>query len=411
MARNAGKLAAGGGTPLVTEKPQPLVRWDDKERRQLAAMIDQPALFYWNGPQTKLLTKRFQEHYPLKHVMPCSSGTASIHIAIAAAGIAPGDEVITAPISDMGSIIGLLYQQGVPVFADLLPSSYTLDPADVERKVTKKTRAVLAVHLTGNPCRMAELKRICARHKLVLIEDCAQAWGAEYRGKPVGTIGDIGCFSLNDFKHIGCGDGGIVASNNPKFGPVLQKFGDKAYDRVGGGRDVDVLAPNYRISEPQSAVAAVQMTRLESIARKRQALGDLLTELIADVPGIMPHKVDPKDRCSYWFYWFRVQPEKLTCDRDQFAAALAAEGVICWGGYATSPLYRRPAMLNANFFAGRWPIRELGLTKMDYNKVRCPVAEAICQTAIHTTIRQNMTTKYIRQTAQAIRKVAEQYGK
>src|SRR5690606_5183825 len=140
---------------------------------------------------------------------PCSSGTAAIHVAVNAAGVGPGDEVITAPITDMGTVIGILYQLGVPVFADLQPYTYNLDPEDVRRKITPKTKAVIAVHLAGNPAELSELRQICDEHNLVLIEDCAQAWGAEYDGKPVGTIGDIGCWSLNDFKHIGCGDGGV----------------------------------------------------------------------------------------------------------------------------------------------------------------------------------------------------------
>jgi len=410
MTRTASKLALDGGSPVVTEKLPPLVRWDDQERQQLARAIDQPSLFYWNGPQTKLLTERFQAQYPLKYVMPCSSGTAAIHIAVAAAGLAPGDEVITAPITDMGTVIGLLFQQGVPVFADLEPNRYNIDPADVARKITAKTKAIIAVHLAGNPCDLVGLKKLCNRYNLVLIEDCAQAWGAKYRGQPIGTIGDIACYSLNDFKHIGGGDGGLVASSDPRFGPLLQKFGDKAYDRVGGKRDVDVLAPNYRISELVSAVCAVQMTRLESIVQRRERLGRLLTEGIAGVPGVMPHHVDPEDRCSYWFYWLRIDPAKLTCDRDQFIKALSAEGVPCYV-YATDCLYQKPIFTNHNFFAGHWPVREMGLTTMDYRKVHCPVAEQIAATAIHITIREHLPESYARGVAEAICKVAEHYAK
>ena len=222
------KLAIDGGPKTVQEKLKPVKRWGEPERERLNAAIEQNTMFYWQGPQTKLFTERFREVCPVKYVMTCSSGTAALHIAAAAAGIGPGDEVITTGITDVGTVIGVLYQQGVPVFADLGASTYNLDPADVERKITPKTKAIIAVHLAGNPCRMDELKAIADKHNLVLIEDCAQAWGAKYRGKPVGTIGHIACFSLQQTKQITTGDGGAVGSNDERFGPLLQRFGDKA---------------------------------------------------------------------------------------------------------------------------------------------------------------------------------------
>jgi len=295
------------------------------------------------------------------------------------------------------------------VFADLEADRYNLDVADVARKITPRTKAILAVHLGGNPADIAALRELADRHDLVLIEDCAQAWGATYRGRPVGTIGHIGCYSLNDFKHIGCGDGGIVASSDERFGPKLQKFADKAYDRVGKSHAVEVLAPNYRISEPQAAVAAVQMTRLEGIVQKRSSLSRLLSERLADIPGILVRREDPDDLCSCWFYMFRIDPARLTCDRDRFAAALAAEGCACWVGYLETPMYRYPLFQTENFFAGRWPVKELGLTTMDYSKVNLPQTEAISRTCIHVTITENLTADYVEQSAEAIRKVAEAY--
>src|SRR6185369_2707759 len=153
------------------------------------------------------------------------SGTAALHIAVTAAGIGPGDEVITSPITDIGTVIGVLYQQGVPVFADLGSGTYNLNPADVERRITSKTKAIIAVHLCGNPCDLHALKTLADKHRLVLIEDAAKSWGAKYRGQPIGTIGHITCFSLQDSKHITCGDGGVVGSSDERFGPLLQKLG------------------------------------------------------------------------------------------------------------------------------------------------------------------------------------------
>ncbi len=406
----AEKLALHGGTPTLQGDAPALVRWGDEELHQLEDTLKQSSLFYWNGPQTRLLVERFQQHYPLEYVMPCSSGTAAIHIAVAAAGVGPGDEVITSAITDMGTVIGILYQQGVPVFADLEAHRYTLDPQDVRRKITPRTKAVLAVHLAGNPGAVRELKAICDEHNLVLIEDCAQAWGARSGDAPVGTIGHIGCWSLNDFKHIGCGDGGIVASSDEKFGPLLQKFGDKAYDRSGGARMPDVLAPNYRITELQSAVAAAQMEKLETIAAKRAHLAGLLSEELEGISGVQLPQVDEADRWTCWFYMIRVDEAVLSCDHKEFAEALQAEGVACGAGYLPVPLYQYPVFQNANFFGGRWPIREMGLTQMDYSQVHCPETEAILQTCINLIVNQAMDDERIRGMARAVKKVAAHYG-
>ncbi|MCC7518996.1 MAG: DegT/DnrJ/EryC1/StrS family aminotransferase [Verrucomicrobiae bacterium] len=405
------RLAKDGGAPAVVTKLAPLVRWGEPELQQLTEMIRQPSLFYWNGPQTRLLVERFRTIFPLRHAMPCSSGTAAIHIAVHAAGVGPGDEVITSPITDMGTVIGILYQQGVPVFADLESDRYNLDPADVRRKITPRTKAILAVHLAGNPCDLHRLREIADEHRLVLIEDCAQAWGARFAGRPVGTVGDLGCWSLNDFKHIGAGDGGIVATNSEKFGSLLQRCGDKAYDRVKQTRAPEFLAPNYRISEPQSAVAAAQMLRMEEIAAARNRLGMRLAEKLAEIPGLRPPRVAKGDFCSFWFFMLRMDPSAFRCDRAEFVEALKAEGAAAGAGYIPTPLYRYPVFQNHNFFAGRWPVKELGLTAIDYRTTRCPEAEAILETAILCPLNQGMDETFIRETAEAFHKVATHYRK
>jgi dTDP-4-amino-4,6-dideoxygalactose transaminase len=303
----------------------------------------------------------------------------------------------------------VIYQQGVPVFADLVASTYNLDPADVERRITPKTKAIIAVHLCGNPCDMRALKALSDKHGLVLIEDAAQAWGAKYRGQPIGTIGHLTCFSLQNAKHITCGDGGLVGSNDERFGPLLQRSGDKGFDRLKGGL-FESFATNYRMSEPQAAVAAAQLERLEGIVSKRARLGNLLTEKIARLPGVLPHQVHFEDRCGYWFYMFRLKPDAFRCDRAEFVKALAAEGVQTSAGYIPVPLHRNPVFTKHAFFAGRWPLREFGLTTMDYSKHQTPEAEAILSTGIKVTIHEAMTEEYVGSVAEAIWKVANHYA-
>ncbi len=402
------KLALHGGEKTIQQRAKLGLRWGDPERQRLDATLSQDSLFYWKGPQTARFIKGFQQVTPLKHVMTCSSGTAALHIAVAAAGIGPGDEVITSPITDIGTVIGVLFQQGVPVFADLEASTYNLNPAEVERQITPRTKAIIAVHLGGNPCDMTALKAIAETHRLVLIEDAAQAWGATHRGDPVGTFGHIACWSLQHSKLITCGDGGVVASNDDRFGPLLQPFGDKGYDRIKGGL-LESFATNYRMTEEQAAIAGAQLDRLEDIVSKRARLGTLLTERIRGLQGVLPHQVHPADRCGYWFYFFRLIPGAFKCDRAEFVKALAAEGVEAGAGYIAVPLHRNPVFQKHGFFAGRWPIRELGLTSMDYSKWETPEAEAILKTGVKITIHEGMTEEYIVSVAQGIRKVARYY--
>lgn len=397
--------------PIVDEPvPQP-VRWGDAELARLTTMVRQPSLFYWNGPQTAALVAGFRQHYPLQHLFPCSSGTASLHIAVAALRLKPGDEIIVSPITDMGSVIGILYQQGVPVFVDLDPRTYNMDPAAVRRAITPKTRAIMAVHLAGNPCDLTAILAIAREHRLAVIEDCAQSWGARHQGTPVGLMGDFGCYSFNDFKHIACGDGGIVGTNQERYGSTLSKWGDKCYDRVTGTRDPEELAPNYRMSEPQSAVCVAQLGKLNDIVTRRNRAGSLLTSLLQDIPGVLPPVTREGDFHSYWFYFLRLDVARLKCDRTGFVNELRAQGAAANAGYIPMPVYRYKVFQNHNFFGGTWPVRDFGVTTMDYTKVRCPVAEAILEDGITLPLNQAMSDGYIEKVARAIRTVAQQKAK
>ncbi|MFM1851419.1 MAG: hypothetical protein RIS54_1103 [Verrucomicrobiota bacterium] len=395
-------------SPIVTQ-PLPLPRrWGEAELTRLTAMVDQRSLFYWKGPQTEALLAEFNKHYPFKHVFPCSSGSAALHIAVAALRLKPGDEVIVSPITDMGSVIGVLYQQGVPVFADLDPRTYNMDPECIRRAITPKTRAIMAVHLAGNACDMTAINALAKEHGLVVIEDCAQSWGSRHQGTPVGLMGDIGCYSFNDFKHVSCGDGGMVGTNREDFGNGLSKWGDKCYDRVSGTRDPAELAPNYRMSEPLSAVAAAQLTKLESIVARRVHNGSRLTAALADIPGVLPPVTRPGDTHSYWFYLFRLDLPKLRLDRAGFAEALRAQGAPASPGYIPMAVYQYQVFQTHNFFGGTWPARLLGATTMDYTKVRCPIGEAILADCIVLPLNEAMTDDYIDQVAAAIRHVARE---
>lgn len=406
-------LALHGGSPAVTAARPTHHRWGAEELARLTTMVDQPSLFYWKGPQCTALLDEFRRTYPLQWAMPCSSGTAALHIAVAALQLPPGSEIITSPVTDMGSVIGILYQQCVPVFADIDPHTYNLDPADVRRRITPKTRAILVVHLAGNPSDLDALVALAREHDLFVIEDCAQSWGACYRGQPVGLRGHLACYSFNEYKHISCGDGGIVATNDARFGPTLTKWGDKHYDRTQvNNRNPEALSPNYRMSEPQAAVAAAQMAKLSRIIGAHVHFGTRLLDRLRAfaLPGVVLPAIDSRDTHSFWFCLLRLETAKFRCTRDEFVAALHAEGAQATAGYIPKPVYRYPLFQNHNFFAGGWPLRDAGLTKMDYRNVQCPTAEAMLSDGISLPINPGLTDELIDQTATAFAKVARYYS-
>jgi perosamine synthetase len=397
--------------PLVDEPMPRRQRWGEPERARLTAMVQQPSLFYWKGPQTTALQEEFRRDYPLKAVFPTSSGSAAIHVALAALRLQPGDEVIVPAITDMGSVIGVLYQQAVPVFADVEPRSYNLDPVDVRRRLTPRTRAIMPVHLAGNPCDMGALRALAVEHNLIVIEDCAQAWGARWQGQPVGLVGDLACYSFNEYKHLSCGDGGIVATSDPRYAGNLNQWGDKYYDRTSSDRNPTDLAPNYRMSEPQAAVAAAQMTQMSELMVERFRIGERLAQGLSGVAGLLPPEVRDGDTHSYWFYLFRIEPERFRVNRDELSRALAEEGVPAEPGYIPRVVYRYDVFQNHNFFGGRWPVRDFGLTQMDYREVSCPMAEAVLADCIRVTINEAMSDAYVDKVVHAVRTVLGRYAR
>jgi dTDP-4-amino-4,6-dideoxygalactose transaminase len=383
-------------------------RYGDEELQELREALEQNTLFYAQGRKVAQLESEYSSRLRVRFAIACSSGTAGIHAACMAAGISPGDEVITSPITDMGTLAPVLYQGAIPVFADLTPHGYTLDPADVEARITKGTRAVIAVHLGGNACDLRALQAICDRHGLFLIEDCAQAFGAAYEGKSVGTFGRIGCFSLNEFKHISCGDGGIVVTDDPDLAHRIRLGTDKCYDRRpdAPSRNPVFLANNYRMTELQAAVAVAQLRKLDSIVDRRRAWCEDLSNRLCGTAGIaLP---SPTSGCnpSWWFYLLRVTPE-LGVSADTFVSALQLEGVRCSAHYIGIPVYRFPVFRDHSAFErGAHPFEA-----QNYQSASCPVAEAILETAIVLPVSEAFTDTDCAEIARAVRRNANYYAR
>lgn len=341
------------------------------------------------------------------HAVATSSGTAALHVAVAAVGVQPGDEVITSPITDMGSAIAILYQNAIPVFADVDPQTYNLTPESVAAAITPRTRAVMVIHLMGNPVDMDGIRAVCQPRGIRIIEDCAQAAGATWKNKPVGTIGDIGAYSFNDFKHLSCGDGGMVVTNDRALYERAHNFADKYYDRLRLGVRLQRLGPNYRMSELQGAVLLNQFDKLESIAATRKKLGDRFTAGITGLPGILPHRVLDGASCSYWFHMFRIDETVVGMSREAFSVRLKEQGIPAGAGYIARPLHREPVFVNKNFFEGGvWPAERIAGQTYDYDRTLCPTAEQVLKSSIRLPLHEGMTEREIDDMVAAIRLVA-----
>jgi perosamine synthetase len=399
---------AGGSAAKTTPFPRPN-RYGAEELRELTEALEQGTLFYAQGKKVYQFESEFAALLGFPHAVACSSGTAGIHAALIAAGISPGDEVIVPPITDMGSVVPILYQGAIPVFADLDEATGNLLPASVEKNITEKTRAIIAVHLAGYACDMDVLVAIAAKGKLVLIEDCAQAHGTTYRGKAVGHFGVCGCYSFNEFKHVSCGDGGIVVTHDAEFAKRLRLATDKAYTRDPAvtQRSPTFLANNYRMTELQGAVALAQTRKIMEIVRRRREWCTQLTERISECRGILlPHATQGGEH-SYWFYMMRVVPEKLGADADEFAGALKAEGLPVSAHYIGQPIYQYPLFVNHSAFArGSHPF-----AGRSYHAGLCPNAEAILRTCVNLQINEAYGEVDLEETVFGIRRVVKWFNK
>ena len=235
--------------------------YDAAELKGLRTVLRSQNLCSVDGQQVRAFERAFAAAHDVPYAVASTSGTAAIHTALGALDLEPGAEVITAPITDLGTIIPIIQQNAIPVFADI-DASYNMDPKDVARKVTPRTKAIVAVHLFGNPCDMTALRAIADANGLALIEDCSQAHFAEYRQQLVGTIGDLGCFSFQQSKLMTTGDGGMTITRNREYAERMKLFIDKGWARKGfGARAYLFHAPNYRMTELVGAVGIVQLSQ------------------------------------------------------------------------------------------------------------------------------------------------------
>jgi perosamine synthetase len=334
-----GKLAVHGGSKTVPEglkRAWPVITEEDK--KAVLSVLDRGILAGVAAPEVTALEKEFAEFNGSKYAMATGSGTSAIHCALFAAGVQPGDEVITSAYSFSGSFHPILQQNAIPVFVDIDPRTYNVDARKIEAKISDKTKVILPVHIHGLPSDMDEIMNLAGKHDLTVIEDACQAHGAEYKGKKSGTIGKAGAFSLNVTKNLSGGEGGIMVSDDEDFvdrAKRLRTFGEKPseYAQKTRGYTVYSVGYQYRTQELPAALARSQLRRLEGYNSTGRRNSEYLTSHLGKIPGLKPPHV-PADRTSiYYKYRIRFDPQALGLRlpardfRNRLCAALESEGV------------------------------------------------------------------------------------
>ncbi len=310
------------------------------------------------GTVVKELESEFAERWGAAFCRTTTSGTAAIHVAVAAVDPEPGDEIITTSITDMGALVPIVYQTAVPVFVDVDPETYNVTAETIAPKITDRTKAIIVTHLFGNPCDMDPILELADRHGLPVIEDAAQAYLTEYKGRLVGTIGDIGCFSLQQGKHMTSGEGGIVVSRGEQYARRMKLFIDKAWGYGDPKPDHYFLAPNYRMTELQGAVALAQFRKLDSVVDRRVRTADRLRELIDGVPGVESPKVTDDSKHTYWKYCLRIDDKVIEGGVDRFSGLLKERGIFNAPRYIQKPAFECQVFSEAvTFGKSQFPFR------------------------------------------------------
>lgn len=311
----------------------------DEEIEAVTAAIRSGTLTSTKGQFVRALEKRFAEMLGVKHAYACSSGTAAIHCAIAAINPEPGDEIITTSITDMGALAPIIYQGAIPVFADVDPMTCNVVAESIAQCISPRTRAIIVTHLFGNPCEMDAILELAAAHDIPVIEDCAQAFLATYDGRHVGTIGTIGCFSLQQGKHITTGEGGIVVTNDSDLARRIYLFINKAWGYGDPEPDHYFLALNYRMSELCGSVACAQLEKLPGIVARRRELADVLTAQLQGLDGIIPPIAYAGAEHVYWKYCVRTSEDLAPGAVLEIARLLKERDVVAVPRYIQKPAF------------------------------------------------------------------------
>jgi perosamine synthetase len=405
------RLAIDGGIPVrATPLTAPPREIGDAELAELRRVFDAQVMNRWSGGKlTDEFEAAFAAFYGAPGAAASTSGTSAIHLALGVLNPDPGDEIITAPITDLGTIIPILAQNAIPVFADVDLDTFNIDPEDFERRITPRTRAVIPVHLGGNPCDLDRILEIARRHHLRVIEDCSQSYCASYRGRWVGTLGDFGCFSLQQSKHMTTGDGGITIAPDEDSVELARKFGAKGRPLYtpDGARHYHSFGFNYNMTELQAAVALAQLRRLPGVTGARTRLGERLTARLAVLPGVHPQQVLDGCRSTYWFYALRLVEEEAGLAPGRFAECMRAEGIPCGVYYIGKPIFLYESLRGKQVY-GRshfpWSLQDPAAA-VRYEEGECPNTERALREMITIPLHEKFSDRDVDDIATATEKI------
>ncbi|MBM7684493.1 UDP-4-amino-4,6-dideoxy-N-acetyl-beta-L-altrosamine transaminase [Defluviitalea raffinosedens] len=351
------------------------------------------------GPAIKEFEDQLKSVTGAEYVVAISNGTAALHAACFAAGIGEGDEVITTPMTFAATANAVLYCGGTPVFADIDPETYNIDPEDIRRKITDKTKAIIPVHYTGQPCDMDEIMKIAKEHNLIVIEDAAHALGAEYKGRKIGSIGDMTTFSFHPVKPITTGEGGAITTNNKEFYDKLMLFRSHGItrdqkmllnDNAAWYYEQHFLGYNYRMTDIQAALGCSQLNKLEFFLQKRRKYAKMYSEAFKDLEGvIIPKQLD--DTLSGWhLYVLQLDTDKIRPDRRVIFDELRIHNIGVNVHYI--PVYYHPYY-----------------QKLGYKKGLCPNAEKLYERIITLPLFPKMSEEDIMYVIKIVKELVDTY--
>ncbi|MBI2191706.1 MAG: DegT/DnrJ/EryC1/StrS family aminotransferase [Planctomycetes bacterium] len=333
------KLAIDGGSPVRSTPFPSRVMFDQTEMDAVVdlmkrSMTGEIALDRYGGVHVDAYEKEFAAYFGVRHATAVSSGTAAVHSALGAIRLEAGSEVICSPITDPGAVMPILFQHCIPIFADADPDTFNLSPDSVRQRVTPRSRAIVCSHIAGQPCDMDPIMEIAKRHNLVVIEDCAQAHDAVYRGRKAGTIGHLGTFSLMSGKHTTAGgQGGMVMTDNEEYYWNAKRFADR-------GKPFNLQVPgnvflglNYRMTEIEAAIGRIQLNKMADIIARRRTFIRHLQSRLTGLHAVRLYKVIEGAESAWWFGFLRIDTDRLRVTKAQFADALAREGIPCGAAY------------------------------------------------------------------------------
>jgi perosamine synthetase len=345
-----------------------------EELQLLSEAIHSGTLTSTKGTFVKQLERRFAETIGVKYAYACASGSAAVHTAIAAIDPEPGDEIITTSITDMGALTPILYQTAIPVFADVDPCTWNVTADSIEKCISDRTKAIIVTHLFGNPCEMTEIMALANARGIPVIEDSAQGFLATHNGQSVGAIGTIGCFSLQQGKHITTGEGGIVTTNDDALARRMFLFINKAFGYGDPNPDHYFIAPNYRMCELQGAVAVAQLSKLKDIVARRQASAQKLTAQLEGIAGITTPWQDARNTHVYWKYCLSVDAEAIAEGAVGLAKRLKEDfGIFSAPRYIQKPAFQCQVIQEQRTFGNsRFPFNLARPEAVDYSPEKFP---------------------------------------